>query len=150
MGAYNDVTTTMEREKMRRKFVIDGENFEDLEGFYCEIDKLFTKNLSWETGHNLDAFNDLLRGGFGVHEYGEPILIYWKNFSKSKNDFGYNATIKHFENIYYKGHPSNRNHVKLLLEEAKQHIGKTLMDIIIEIILDTDNTGHDCKLETDE
>ena len=73
---------------MRQKFIIDGESFKDIEGFYCEIDRLLTKNLSWKTGHNLDAFNDLLRGGFGVHEYGEPISIFWKNFSKSKKDLG--------------------------------------------------------------
>ncbi len=31
-----------------KEFVIDGNNFDDLEGFYCEIDKLLTKNLSFE------------------------------------------------------------------------------------------------------
>ncbi|MFA9466678.1 MAG: hypothetical protein ACERKN_20645 [Velocimicrobium sp.] len=55
---------------MRREIVINGNNFDDLEGFYCEIDKVFTKNLTWKTGHNFNAFNDLLRGEFGVHKYG--------------------------------------------------------------------------------
>lgn len=68
--------------------VIDGNNFEDLEGFYCEIDKLLTKDLEWKTGHNLDAFNDLLRGGFGVHEFGQSIVIKWINYDKSKKDLG--------------------------------------------------------------
>lgn len=39
------------------------------------MDKVLTKGLTWRIGHNFDAFNDLLRGGFGVHEYGEPIVI---------------------------------------------------------------------------
>ena len=43
-----------------KEIIIDGNNFSDLEGFYCEIDKVLTRNLTWETGHNFAAFNDLL------------------------------------------------------------------------------------------
>ncbi|MBQ8198167.1 MAG: barstar family protein [Lachnospiraceae bacterium] len=75
-----------------KEFILDGNNFHDLEGFYTEIDKLLTKDLSWKTGHNLDAFNDLLRGGFGVHEYEEPIIIKWTNYEKSKKNLG-NETV---------------------------------------------------------
>ena len=71
-----------------KTFLLDGNNFSDLEGFYDEIDKLLTKNLQWKTGHNLNAFNDLLRGGFGVHEYGESITIRWTNYDKSKKELG--------------------------------------------------------------
>ena len=59
---------------------INGDNFSDLEEFYQEIDRVCTKGLKWKTGHNLNAFNDLLRGGFGVHEYEEPISLIWINF----------------------------------------------------------------------
>ena len=71
-----------------KEFVVDGNNFDDLEGFYCEIDRLLTKNLSFKTGYNYEAFDDLLRGGFGVFDLGEPILIKWVNYDKSKNDLG--------------------------------------------------------------
>jgi len=37
-------------------------------------------------------FNDLLRGGFGVHGYEEPITIKWINYEKSKKNLG-NETI---------------------------------------------------------
>ena len=52
------------------KITIDGNNFVDLDGFFDEMERLLTKDLDWRTGHNFDAFHDLLRGGFGVHEYG--------------------------------------------------------------------------------
>ena len=94
-----------------KEFIIDGNNFNDLEGFYCEIDKLLTKNINFKTGHNFAAFNDLLRGGFGVFDEG-PILIKWKNYEKSKADLG-NETIL----------------------------------TLIEIILDFNNSGHECILE---
>lgn len=134
---------------MRREIVIDGNNFDDLEGFFCEIDRVLTMDLTWKTGHNLDAFNDLLRGGFGVHEYGEPILLKWKNYGKSKFSLGFEATINYYEKVLKTCHPSNKDTMKLKLENAKKHIGPTILDIIIEIILNNDNSGHDCKLETD-
>ena len=68
--------------------IINGDNFSDLESFYDEIDRVLTKDLEWETGHNLDAFNDLLRGGFGVYEYFEPVKIVWTKFSESKEKLG--------------------------------------------------------------
>lgn len=97
---------------MRKEFVIDGGNFSTMKGFYDEVEKVFTFNLNWKTGRNLDAFNDILRGGFGRHDYGEPILIKWLNYKKSE-----------------------------------RNLGAETMDTIIEIILDTNNSGHDCILE---
>jgi RNAse (barnase) inhibitor barstar len=68
--------------------IIDGKNFKDLDGFYCEIDRILTKNLDWDTGHNMNAFNDLLRGGFGVHDYEQPIKLVWRNSLESKTILG--------------------------------------------------------------
>ena len=69
-------------------FILDGNKFSNIEEFYNEIDTLLTKDLDFKTGHNLNAFNDLLRGGFGVHEFNEPITIKWINYKKSKKDLG--------------------------------------------------------------
>jgi RNAse (barnase) inhibitor barstar len=135
---------------MRREFLIDGNDFNDIEGFYSEIDRLLTKDLTWDTGHNLDAFNDILRGGFGVHEYGEPIKIVWKNFALSRKAFGYEATVEHYEKMLSHCHPSNEKSVKALLSDAKNRTGETLLDKIVHIILDTDDSGHDCILEVIE
>ena len=95
-----------------KQIIIDGNNFSNEEEFYCEIDKLLTKDLGWKTGHNLDAFNDLLRGGFGVHEPGEELNITWINAAKSRNE-----------------------------------LGEELFNTIVDIILDSDNSGHECKLQ---
>ena len=95
-----------------KTFILDGNNFTDMEGFYNEIDKLLTKNLQWKTGHNLNAFNDLLRGGFGVHEYNEQITIRWINFDKSK-----------------------------------ESLGGEMVLILLEIMLNCDDSDHDVKVE---
>ncbi len=61
---------------MRYTVTIDGTHFPTIDEFFDEIDKLLTQNRSWKTGHNMDAFHDLLRGGFGMHEVGEGIDFY--------------------------------------------------------------------------
>jgi RNAse (barnase) inhibitor barstar len=69
-----------------KTITIDGDSFSDLATFYDEIEKKFTKDLGWKIGRNLDAFNDVLRGGFGITKYTEPIEVVWGNSQKSKVD----------------------------------------------------------------
>jgi len=73
---------------IKKTITINGNNFSDIETFYDEIDNVLTKDLEWQTGHNLDAFNDILGGGFGVFEYGESINLIWTNFSHSTKTLG--------------------------------------------------------------
>jgi RNAse (barnase) inhibitor barstar len=54
--------------------------------FYSEIEKNLCMNFTM--GRNLDAFNDVLRGGFEMHEYGETINLVWKNSEKSRISIG--------------------------------------------------------------
>ncbi len=101
-----------EEQPQRQEFTIDGRHFSDMDGFYDEVEQVFTSVLDRGIGRNLNAFNDILRGGFGRHEFGNPIHIKWLSYEKSVRD-----------------------------------LGKETMDTIVEIILDTDHSGHDCTLE---
>jgi len=130
-----------------KEIIIDGNNFSTLEEFYCETDKLLTKNLSWKTGHNLNSFNDLLRGGFGIHEYKEKLNIKWIHADKSRRDFGYPATADYFRNNLKKCHAGNEKFIMEKIRNAENHKGKTLFDIITDIIQDSENSGHSCTLE---
>ena len=71
----------------RFTYRLDGSSFSDAAGFYAEISGLMTDG-STETGDNLDALNDILRGGFGKHGYGEPIELIWENFADSREALG--------------------------------------------------------------
>lgn len=73
---------------MREVFTIDGCRFSNMAGFYDEVEQVFTCGLDWKIGRNLDAFNDILRGGFGRHEYGQPIRIQWLAYEKSVRNLG--------------------------------------------------------------
>ncbi len=82
-----------------REVIIDGNKFSDLEGFYCQMESLLTNGLNWKPGHNLDAFEDVLKGGYGVTEEGETLVVKWKNYAKSKKDLGNEIILKLLETI---------------------------------------------------
>lgn len=130
------------------KIVIDGNNFSTLDEFFDEAERLLTKELDWRTGHNFDALHDLLRGGFGVHEYGESVDFVWKNSDKSRRDLGYDATAQYHEKILKRCHPSNREIVAKRITAAQNHEGETLFDMIVGQINDkSDVYDHTLKLE---
>jgi len=60
---------------MKTRIEIDGANFASLEEFYAEVSRKLIPEADW--GRNLDAFNDVLRGGFGTPEDG--FVLVWKN-----------------------------------------------------------------------
>ena len=74
-----------ERMQERRRFVLDGSRMDSREAFYREVNRVLTAGNDENLGGNLDAFNDILRGGFGRHGYGEPIALIWKNFSDARD-----------------------------------------------------------------
>ena len=57
---------------MREVFIIDGRRFSNMAGFYDEVEQVFTCGLDWKIGRNLDAFNDILRGGLGGMSMASP------------------------------------------------------------------------------
>ena len=108
---------------------IDGDRFDDLDGFAREFSKLLA-DYTWRG--NLDAFNDILRGGFGTPEDG--FVLRWLNAERSREALGWPATIAWYERTLTTCHPSNRDHMRAELEKARRHEGTTLFDWIVEII----------------
>jgi RNAse (barnase) inhibitor barstar len=101
--------------------VIDGSAFTDFEGFGRE----FSKHLdNYEWRGNLDAFNDILRGGFGTPE--RPDL--------SRLALSYTATALWLEQMLATCHHVNRPSVSARLDAARRGQGPTLYDEIIDII----------------
>jgi len=112
-----------------KTYEIDGERFSILEEFYDEIDRAL--NLApW--GRNLNAFNDILRGGFGTPE--EGFVIRWKNHAVSKERLGYSETARLLELQLGRCDPANRASISSELEDAKAHKGQTAFEWLIAII----------------
>lgn len=66
-------------------FEIDGAGISSLEDFYDEVSTNVIPGAHW--GRNLDAFNDILRGGFGTPDEGGFVLR-WTNSRRSKEALG--------------------------------------------------------------
>ena len=64
---------------------VDGANFSTLEGFFDEFERRVLKGKA--RGRNLDAFNDVLRGGSGT-ALGGFVLI-WRHHALSRHRLGY-------------------------------------------------------------
>lgn len=109
--------------------IIDGATFSDFEGFQQALSALLT---DYEWHGNLDAFNDILRGGFGTPESGW--ILRWLNSDLSREALGYDATVKHLEQLLNTCHPSNISLMRQRIETARRTEGPTLFATIIEII----------------
>ena len=73
-------------------FTLDAARFDDIAGFYREINRLFMAAEDWQLGESLDALDDLLYGGFGaLAGVGQARLI-WRGIKKSRADLGLAAT----------------------------------------------------------
>jgi RNAse (barnase) inhibitor barstar len=108
---------------------IDGRNFDSLEGFYDEIGKSLG-TAPW--GRTLDAFNDVLRGGFGTPDGG--FVLRWINSAESRVALGYDATVTYLEEKLGRCHPDNVGYVAAELDAARRGEGQTIFDVLIEII----------------
>ena len=111
-------------------YEIDGRDFSTLKEFYDVISRVLIPGAEW--GHNLDAFNDILRGGFGTPEGG--FVLRWKNSDVSRERLGYPETVRQLERRLTSCHPLNRQRVSEDLQRAKDSVGPTVFDWLVEII----------------
>lgn len=111
-------------------FVLDGSRFDDLPGFWDELERVLIPGVRW--GRNLDAFNDVLRGGFGTPERG--FTLRWEHARRSRELLGHAATAKWLEERLPHVHPSNRAEFARRLGHAKAGRGETLFETLVEIV----------------
>jgi RNAse (barnase) inhibitor barstar len=109
---------------------LDGARFSDLQGFYDEVSNRLIPGAAW--GRNLDAFNDILRGGFGTPDHG--FQLQWINSALSRDRLGWKETISFIERKLTTCHPQNVPNVEADLAAARRHEGETLFELILNII----------------
>lgn len=117
--------------KDRPEFVLDGTAFDDLAGFFAAVTRTLGVS-AW--GRNPDAFNDILRGGFGTPDGG--FILRWDNSAISAQRLGWPETIRFIERKLATCHPANIPSVQADLAAARRGEGQTLFDIITSIIRD--------------
>src|SRR3954453_2265399 len=106
----------------KQKLRIDGNEFSTLEEFYDQVSLRIIPGAEW--GRNLDAFNDILRGGFGTPEDG--FIFCWDNHGISKQNRGHFETARQLLKGLERCHPSNLTSVEKRLAEALKGEGPTV------------------------
>jgi len=114
----------------KQSFVIDGLEISTLEEFFDRFQNAVLDGARW--GRNLDAFNDVLRGGFGSPDGG--FVLIWKNHSTSKERLGYGETIRQLEIRLTRCHPDNVPSFQIELDAARRGAGPTVYDWLVEIL----------------
>lgn len=122
-------------------YVIDGENFSTLEEFYDEISRVLIPGADW--GRNLDALNDILRGGFGTPEDG--FTLQWRNHRLSRQRLGYVETVRQLQMGLELCHPEDRQRINSDLDRAGAEEGPTVFDELVEIIRDHGPGGREAE-----
>lgn len=109
---------------------IDGLEFSTLEGFFDHVSSRIIPGAAW--GRNLDAFSDILRGGFGTPEGG--FILCWNNHDISKRRLGYEETARQLQKRLARCHSTHVASVEAELATALRHEGSTVFDWLVEII----------------
>ena len=119
---------------MKKEFVIDGNRIKDKSSLYEEINRQFMHEESWQLAESLDAFDDLLYGGFGAIKEKEEIKIVWLNFDSNKEAFGLDFTRNFYKEKLEQPENFDSKLVRRQLDDLERGEGQTYFEIIEEII----------------
>ena len=115
-----------------QRYFIDGTRFSSLEEFAEHFSERVLGDNHWHG--SLDAFNDILRGGFGTPE--EGFLLVWQDAAASRVALGHLEATRYLEARLQRCHPSHRDAVTSALEAARHGQGATVFDWLVEILRD--------------
>jgi RNAse (barnase) inhibitor barstar len=127
------------------QIILEGNNIHDIPSFYKEINRIFMQNEDWELGESLDAFNDLLFGGFGIIKGMPNIQLIWNNSKISSEALGSNTTKGYYLKKIEPGSPFNRTFFEQKFTELEADNSLTYFQIILDIISDHPNIQLVCN-----
>ena len=117
-----------------KELVLDGHRIHDIPSFYEEVNRVFMQGVDFRLGSSLDAFNDMLYGGYGAIRGNEPIRLRWLNFDKNKEDLGVEATMAFYRAKLEQPDVFDPAWARRKLDALERGQGQTYMDILLEII----------------
>lgn len=121
------------------QIILEGKNIHDIPSFYQEINRVFMQNEDWELGESLDAFNDLLYGGFGILKGLPHIQLIWNSSNICSHNLGYDTTKVYYLKKLEPGLLFNRTYHEQKLAELEAGNGRTYFQIILDIISEHPN-----------
>lgn len=119
---------------MVKQIEIEGNSINDITSFYAEINRVFMGGESWLIGPSLDAFNDLLFGGYGVLQGAQSVELLWHHMDHSREALGYQTTRVYYLDKLKPGSPYNKKLFEEKLEALESGTGETYFDSILAIL----------------
>lgn len=120
----------------RLTLVIDADRFDDIPGFYGEVNRVFMAGEDWQLGESLDALSDLLHGGYGAAKGVPEYTVRWLNMEKSQQDLGLEATRQWLSAKLDQPERFNTPHIRAQLGALEAGAGQTYFEIVMEIFAD--------------
>ena len=119
---------------MGKQIEIEGNAINDIASFYEEINRVCMVGERWLIGPSLDAFNDLLYGGYGALQGAESVELVWHDMDHSRNALGYQTTRNYYLDKLHPGSPCNKKLFAEKLEALEAGHGETYFDTILSIL----------------
>ena len=122
-----------------KRIIIEGKNFNNIETFYEEVNRVFMLHENRKIAQSLDAFNDILYGSFGEIKGKEKIQLIWKDMEQNQKSLGFQTTLEFYQNKLKSPEIFNRKFVLSKIDEQHNGAGRTFFEIVLEIIANQDN-----------
>jgi len=119
---------------MTKTLTIDGNTIHDIPSFYDEINRVFMSGEDWALGPSLDAFSDMLRGGYGAVSGDEPVILRWMAMDKNRSDLGFEVTHAFYTSKLDRPETFNAKTIAGRLAALEAGTGPTYFEIVLEII----------------
>ncbi|CCH51388.1 putative barnase inhibitor [Fibrisoma limi BUZ 3] len=119
---------------MVKQIAIEGNAINDIASFYEEINRVFMMEESWTIGPSLDAFNDLLYGGYGALQGAQWVELFWRHMDHSHKALGYQTTRNYYLDKLRPGSPYNRKLFAEKLGALDSGHGETYFDSVMAIL----------------
>ena len=130
---------------MTKTLVIDGNAVRDIPSFYDEINRVFMAGEDWKIGASLDALADMLHGGFGAIDGGEPVRLGWLAMDRGRAALGLETTRAFYEAKLARPETFDSRAIAERLAALEAGTGPTYFAIVLEIIAEHPNIELDAR-----
>lgn len=113
------------------ELVLEGASFDDIAGFWREVNRVFMAGEDWRLGDSLDALEDMLHGDYGTAQGDGPVVLHWRDMEASRRALGIAATRGWLEAKLSGGFDAKAARTRI--DALERGEGQTYFDIVMEI-----------------
>ena len=118
------------------EYRLDGSGINGISDLYEQFNREFMRDEDWRMGASLDALNDILYRLDAESRDGEPVVVVWRDHSRSREVLGFDETQRWL--LGKLAQPGTFNEARLMadLDALRAGKGKTYFEIVLEVFAD--------------